>query len=259
MRSRKVLTLQLLAVALLVPVAGCGALQMISEAAGVTPLEHKGLMPSDVHVAYAPLDEEEGWVESSFQVAYLETGLESYDTFFAEARRLEGTLLLARETVHRADSVTSAEWLEAHLSSAALSEAAGEEVSIGNQERAAVVAALLQGSPSAASSALPESVTVDHATAALGDHLADVVALSMMLPAAAEGLAGIPDAVQQLVQHGQGLVSSAPSDFAGPSAAHVPAIVQELQATLAMLRDLPAEATQLGADLGGLFSAAPSP
>lgn len=73
--------------------------------------------------------------------------------------------------------------------------------------------------------------------------------LKIFIPATIDALAALPDAVMGLAGMSANLVTSAPSDFAGVNAVHLPMILTELAATAELLGGLPGEAALLLSEL----------
>ncbi|MFO7626937.1 MAG: hypothetical protein R6V62_06745 [Candidatus Fermentibacteraceae bacterium] len=73
--------------------------------------------------------------------------------------------------------------------------------------------------------------------------------LKLFIPASIDGLTALPQTVTQLVSTSANLVTSAPSDFAGVNAVHLPMILTELASTAELLGGLPGEAALLLSEL----------
>lgn len=73
--------------------------------------------------------------------------------------------------------------------------------------------------------------------------------LKLFIPAAMEGLTALPETVAGLSAMGADLAASAPDDFAGVNAVHLPEILGELSGTAAFLGGLPGEAATLLTEL----------
>jgi hypothetical protein len=73
--------------------------------------------------------------------------------------------------------------------------------------------------------------------------------LKLFIPATIDGLTALPGTVTDLVSTSASLVSSAPNDFAGVNAVHLPMILSELASTAELLGGLPGEAASLLSEL----------
>jgi hypothetical protein len=69
--------------------------------------------------------------------------------------------------------------------------------------------------------------------------------LKYFIPATIDGLTALPGAVATLVSTSTDLAASAPNDFAGVNAVHLPMIVAELGSTVELLTGMPGEAALL--------------
>lgn len=73
--------------------------------------------------------------------------------------------------------------------------------------------------------------------------------LKLFIPATVDGLTALPESVTELAEMGANLLASAPDDFAGVNAVHLPHILTELASTADFLGGLPGEAAALLSEL----------
>lgn len=73
--------------------------------------------------------------------------------------------------------------------------------------------------------------------------------LKLFIPASIDGLTALPETVTELAGTAADLAASAPNDFAGVNAVHLPMILSELTGTAELLAGLPEEAALLLSEL----------
>jgi len=73
--------------------------------------------------------------------------------------------------------------------------------------------------------------------------------LKLFIPASIDGLTALPETVTELAAASANLAASAPDDFAGVNAVHLPMILAELSSTAELLTGLPGEAALLLSEL----------
>lgn len=209
------------------------AVGAVGQAVGIDappPITSAVLLPSQVDPGWAALDPENPLAVGDDPVDYVVTSLASYDTYFFQVAQMEGTLTLARDTVHTLNETVNGPLLGELFSGALLVELAGEQGSVGPAEQQRVLAALISGN-FAAMPATAQSLSEARFAQVRDEFFAahpELPLLAERLPLATNGLIALPNQAIALASTVQALVTSAPSDFAGPQALNLPRISQEL-------------------------------
>ncbi len=220
--------------------------------AGVPAVTEEGLVPSSVHTGYASLDATNPLAGTD--ITYTVTGIEQYDTFFLNVAKVRGSLALASHVLGLADAVLESDMINEVFSGSLFTDTLGTAVDVPMESRQAVFMALVAGNVAGARSGLGD-ISDDQfqaVRAGLLERYADVVTLSELLPVATQSLAALPNDVTTLANQAPGLVTDAPSAFAGPQAVNAPRVVEELGVCTTQLAQLPTDVADVAQALAAL-------
>lgn len=246
------------AFALAVGACNFGAsMQSFGNAAGIQMpqnAQEKTLLPSQVHQAFTPMDAANPFAAPATRVQYLETGMANYDTFFLNATRAQGSLVLARDTLRMANETLNSGIVDQALSGEVLAQAVGSEVNLNQQQRNQVFMALVTGNFNGARRVVPalNDTGAQNIRENLLNSHPNLRHLQAYLPASVEALTALPTTATQLTSSGQSLVNTAQTDFAGPNAVLLPRILTELRSTTSMLAEMPSTSVEILNELRAL-------
>jgi len=217
-------------------------------------IQEKRLLPSQVHNAFSPLDEANPFAGND-ALQYYETGIAHYDQFFLSVAQLRGTLEIARYTLQLANQTLDSGIVDSVLSGELLAEIVGPEANLSEAERRQLTMSLVTGNFAAARTMAP-NLTEDRLNnireSAMDAH-ENIRPLQTYMPAAMEALTAIPTQATALTNSSQALVTSAPSDFAGPNAVNLPRITNELTRSVTSLTEIPAASVEVLSELRSLI------
>lgn len=214
--------------------------QGAANAAGLPSVSEEVLVPSAISTDWAFLDSENPFAAGDDQVTYITTGMAAYDSYFANVAQLQGRLVLARDTLALANQILDSDLPQQLFTGALLVDVVGENASIAAGEQRRFMTALMTGNFSNASgvvTGLPE----ERFNSIREQFLAENPAVASLVPRLGPSISavtGLADNATGIVSSVQGMIDSAPSEFAGPNAAMVPRVVQELGQSIQTLRDI---------------------
>ncbi len=236
---------------------GLGRLvQGAANAAGLPSVSEEVLVPSSISADWAFLDAENPFAEGDGRITYITTGMAAYDSYFANVAQLEGRLVLARDTLALANQILDSDLPQQIFTGALLADVVGDNASIAPEERRRFMAALMTGNFSNASgvvTGLPE----ERFNSIREQFLAENPAVASLVPRlgpSINAVTGLADNATGIIASAQGMVESAPSEFAGPNAAMVPRVLQELTRSIQSLRDIGNAAGDVVEQLGAIVN-----
>jgi hypothetical protein len=219
-----------------------GRLREVAGAVGNVPVaERQQLEPSDISFRLRDLDDPNPFAGAE-PVDYLVTGMRSYDNFFEEVAKIEGTMVLAQNALSAVQQLVQGDIID-RIGPELLGDMGGA-ANLTEAQRNALAVALLTGDARSARRQFP-SIRQD----ALWGELPSLEALEDTYDPIVDALTDLPERAMEFVDSGQEFVNSATSDFAGTNAVLIPQISRELAASVQTLRDVGASSVELARQL----------
>lgn len=207
------------------------------------------LMPSDIDRRLRDLDD-----NNPLTITVPETGIRSYDEFFLDLARVEGTLELAEYCVRSSREIVDGALVEEVFSGDIFVDSFGRVIDVPPESRQAMVVALINGDARAASQLVRNFSSIQFRQVRenfLGVY-GDATQVVEFAPVLARAVASLPDTVVRLAQAVPELASEAPTAFSGSNVIQAPRVAAALAQAGRDLADLPARVDTIRGELAAM-------